>query len=115
MTCGDFSIDRFFVKAPLAAKLKLEMLDSVGNVHLLTRDIDLCERTGQKLSGGTDERMAGAIFLIAGLLANKDDRCIRRSFTENGLRGVLPERAGAAGYGRFTQRFDRCACPLCGM
>ena len=45
---------------------------------------------------GTDERMPGAILLVAGLLADQND--LRRGwpFTKDGLRRALPQIAGAA-------------------
>jgi len=42
---------------------------------------------------GTDERATGAVLLVAGLLAHQHDARVRRTFTEDGLRGAFVELA----------------------
>ena len=63
-------------------------------------DAGLVEDLVEHLAGRPDERLAGNILLVAGLLADEDDLRILRPFAEHGLRGVAPERAAAAALGR---------------
>ena len=84
----DFRVRRLLVNAPLAPLFELEVLHRVRDVHLGTVDVRRFEPTVQNASCRSDERFAGEIFLVAGLLAHQDDASLRGAFTENCLRGV---------------------------
>jgi len=56
----------------------LEVLDRVGHEHLLTRNAGIRQRLVEQTPGGPHERMAGAILLIARLLAHEHHRCAFR-------------------------------------
>src|SRR4029078_1529281 len=57
----------------LADLLELEVLDRVGQPDVLAREPDRRERAVEHATGGTDERMTGEVFAIAGLLADEHD------------------------------------------
>jgi hypothetical protein len=84
------------VDAALAALLELEMLDRVGDVDAGAVDPRVAQRAVERLAGGADERLAGEILLVAGLLADRDHRGVERAFAEYGLRRVAVERAAGA-------------------
>ena len=69
-------------------------------------DAGFFQRAVEHLPGGTDERLAGEVFLVARLLADQHDPRGRRAFAEHGLGRVLVERAGAAIGGFLAQGFD---------
>ena len=52
------------------------------------------------LPGRADERLARAVLVVAGLLADEHDPRVRRPLAEHGLRGRLPQLAGPAPRGR---------------
>ena len=60
-----FALGRGLVDAALAAQLELEMLDGVGDEHLLARNAGRFQRAGQQLAGRPDEGMALQVFLVA--------------------------------------------------
>src|SRR5579862_2206114 len=84
------------VEPELPARLVLEVLDGVGDVHLAAIDAGLIERTIEELAGRADEGSALVVLLKSRLLANQHDAGVGRTFTEYGLRGVLPEITSAA-------------------
>jgi hypothetical protein len=83
------------VDPALAARLPLEVLDRVRDVHLTAIDAGFLECFVEHAAGGPDERMTGDVFLVTGLLA--DEHYLRRcrAFTEHGLRCVAPQVATA--------------------
>jgi hypothetical protein len=88
----------------------LEMLDCVGDESFVTRDACITECLIENTAGGSNERLAGEIFLIARLLADQHERSMARSFTGNRLRGVAVQRAACAtalGLGQMSKRLDR--------
>ena len=87
---------RLLVDAPLAARLEFEMLDRVGDVDAGAVDAGLGKRAVEQLAGRADERPAGEILLIAGLLADEHERRVARALAEHGLGRGLPERAALA-------------------
>jgi hypothetical protein len=97
------------VQTEFAARYEFEMLDRIGDVDLLPVDAGLLERPVEHLARRADERLAGEIFLVAGLLADQHDRGGGRSFAEHGLGGVLPQRTGAAGAGFVAQHAEAVA------
>src|SRR4051812_47003351 len=75
------------------------------------------ERLIPQAAGGTPEGMAGQILLVARLLADEHAPCVRRAFTENGLRAALQRghaRQPAAASWRFSlhPRFYRTSVQL---
>src|SRR5690606_11314803 len=56
----------FHVDAPLAAGLPAEVLDRIADVYIVARDAGGRERAVEHAAGGTDERRALTVFLIAG-------------------------------------------------
>jgi hypothetical protein len=84
------------VQALLAARLEFEMLYRNCDVSILARDTGFSEGAVENLAGRSDKRPALAIFLVARLLANKDDPSMGATFAEHGLGGILVERTTAA-------------------
>ncbi|VXC70677.1 hypothetical protein SPHINGO8AM_190046 [Sphingomonas sp. 8AM] len=101
----DLARVRLGVDAALAARLKLEVLDRVGDIGLLAGNPGRGEGAVEHLTGRSDERMAGEILLIAGLLTDEHHRRRHRAFAEHGLRRVLVEVAARARGGFVAQRF----------
>src|SRR5688500_3963334 len=95
---------RLLVDAPLAARLPLEVLDDVGDVRKSPVDLRLVEGPVEQLAGGTHERAALAILIVAGLLADEHDLGLLGAFAEDGLRPGLPEIARLAALRRFAKR-----------
>jgi len=96
MTRADLQLVRLLVDPPLAAQLELEVLDRVRDIRRLAVDGCIGQSTVEELAGRSDERLAGAIFLVAGLLADQQDAGPLATHPEHGLRCVFPERASAA-------------------
>src|SRR5436305_1478321 len=61
---------RLLVEAHLTARLPLEVLHRVCNVHCLPIDACVFKSTIEQLSCRADERVTGEVFLVAGLFAN---------------------------------------------
>src|SRR3954447_21260022 len=59
---------RALVQAPLAALLKLEMLHRIGDEGLIAGNAGRRQRLVQNAARGSDKRLAGQVFLVAGLL-----------------------------------------------
>ena len=59
------------VQTALAAHLVLEMLHRVGDENLRAGDLRFRQGAVEDLPGGRDERLAGKVFLVAGLLAHQ--------------------------------------------
>lgn len=87
---------RLRVNALLAARLKLEMFDGVGDVRFAAIDADLVEKLVEQFSRRTDEWFASEIFLIPRLLADEHDLRMHRAFPEDGLRRMLVKITSAA-------------------
>ena len=58
---------------------------------------------------GPDERLAGEVLLVAGLLADQHHPRALEPLTEDGLGGPAPEVAAAAAGGGLAQRLERAA------
>jgi hypothetical protein len=93
---------RLVVEAALAACLPLEVLDRVREIHVAPLDLRVGERLVEDASGRSDERVAGEVLAVAGLLAHQHHAGRRRAFPEHGLRRPTVEIAGFAvrGVGR---------------
>jgi hypothetical protein len=84
------------VDAALAAAHPLEVLHDVGEVDLVAVQARLRHGPVEEGSGWTDERMAGEVLLVAGLLAGHHDSGPARPLAEHRLGPGLPQRAGPA-------------------
>ena len=62
------------------------MLDHVGHVHVVAVDADFLQRLVQHATRGPDERLTGAVLLVAGLLADEHHVGLLQAFAENRLR-----------------------------
>src|SRR5262249_30621044 len=94
------------VDAPLAARLPLEVLDGIGHVDLPSIDARLGERGVEKAARRPDERPAGNVLGVAGLLADHHDARRSMAFAEDRLRSPLPERAALARRGLPPDRLQ---------
>jgi hypothetical protein len=90
MTRADLQLIRLLVNAPLAAQLELEVLDRIRHVRGLAIDGGIRECAVEELAGRSDEWLAHAIFLVAGLLAYEQDTGTLATHPEDGLRRVPP-------------------------
>src|SRR2546423_1894133 len=86
-------VARRLVKAPLAARLPLEVLYGVRYVDVVALHSGGLERAVEKPSGGADERQAFLVLLVARLLADQHDASVGRAGAEHRLGGVRPQRA----------------------
>ena len=93
---GDLRPVRLLVDASLALALPLEVLDDVRHVCEGAVDAGFLHRLVEEAARGPDERLAGPVLLVAGLLADEHDVGLRRAFAEDRLRPGFPERAGLA-------------------
>jgi hypothetical protein len=84
------------VQAALAAHLVLEVLDRIGDEHLVAGDAGVSESTIQHPSGGPDERQSGQILLVTGLLADQHDRSTPRPLPRHRLRRIAVQRTAPA-------------------
>jgi hypothetical protein len=103
----DFALRGCLVQATLAARLPLEVLHRVGDVERRAVDAGGLERAVEKAPGGTDERQAAPVFLVAGLLADEHRTGMGRAGAEYGLRRARPQRAVAASCRRLTKLLQR--------
>ena len=75
------------------------MLDRVRDIGLAALDPGLVDAAVEHLAGRADERMAGKVLGVAGLLSDEHHRRPLRPLAEHGLRRVAVKRAGGA-FGR---------------
>jgi hypothetical protein len=83
------------------------MLDCVGHVSLLARDLSFGQSPVEQTPGGSDEGMALAIFLISWLFSDKNDAGFSRSRAENRLGGIFVQVASSARARRGAQGVKR--------
>lgn len=93
--------------APSALRFPFEMLDGVGDVDFITGNAGLRERLVEYLACRSHERMAHAIFLVAGLFSDEQNLGVRGSFAEDSLGRALVKVAAGAGFGGCAQRRHR--------
>ena len=96
------------VDSSLAARRPLEVLHRVRDVQGLTRQSHLLEGVVENPTRRPDERLAGPVLLVAGLLADEHDACGSGPLTANTLRGPLPEAAGPASIELPDRRKAEC-------
>ena len=87
---------RPLVQAALTTQLVLEVLHRIGDECLLSRNAGVIERLVEHSPGRTDERQAGQILFVAGLLADQHDRRPPRALPGHRLGGVAVERTAPA-------------------
>jgi hypothetical protein len=87
---------RLLMDAALAAPDPLEVLHRVRDVRERAVDTGCFESLVEDPPRRADERTAGEILLVPGLLAHEHDLGRRLSFAEHGLRPGLPEVARLA-------------------
>jgi hypothetical protein len=80
----------------LAAGLPPEVLDRVGEVDVVALDATIGERLIQHMPGGANERMALLVLLVAGLLADEEERRVQAALAEHDLRRAFIQRAPRA-------------------
>ena len=83
------------MQPPIAARRPFEMLHRIGHINPFAVDARLVEQVVQQPAGRTDERASLPVVLISGLLAHEDDPGVGRTFSENGLGGVLEKIAAS--------------------
>jgi hypothetical protein len=66
------------------------MFDNVGDVHLRAFNPRRNQRFIKDSACGSNEWMAGDVFLISRLLTNQHDSRVLRTLTEYGLSAFLP-------------------------
>jgi len=69
--------------------LEFEVLHGIGHVNVSAIDCGIRQSPVEQSSRWSDKRMTLNIFLIAGLLTDHHDPRRRRTFAENGLRGMF--------------------------
>ena len=80
------------------------MLDRVGDVSRRAVDPGFFERGIEHFARRADERVSGETLPIARLLADEEDLCIERTFTEHRLGGATVEIAAGADSRLFAKR-----------
>lgn len=85
----------------------LKCFHRVGHVRAPPIDPGRLQRGVQQPPGRADERRAGNILLVAGLLADHHERGARLAGAEHRLRPSLPQRAPAAAARRLAQGGQR--------
>src|ERR1043166_4388662 len=91
------------MEAPFAPPYEFKVLDGVCDVGLLTRNSGFGQSLVEQASRGPDKRPALPIFLIAGLLAYKNNLYLRRSLTEDRLSGLFVEITSFTGTSGIPQ------------
>ena len=83
------------------------MLHRVRHINLPPVDARFSKRFVQLEASRADEGAPRQILLVAGLLADQDNRRGHGAFAEHGLRCALPEMAGAAIAGEPARDLER--------
>jgi hypothetical protein len=84
------------VDPPLTAGLVAEVLDGVGDVHLLAGDPGALEALVEHSAGRSDERMTLDVLSIPGLLSDQHEPGATGTLAHHTLRRTLPQIAGPA-------------------
>ena len=90
----DFSRRRLLVDAPFAALLEFEMLDGVGDVHLVPIKSGLRQGPIEQQAGRSDERSALPILLVSGLLPYERNGRPNRPLPQHSTRSAWHEGRG---------------------
>ncbi len=86
----DFAGVRALVQPPLAARLKLEVLDRIRHVDARAVHAGLSESLVQDGSGRPHERMSREVLTVSRLFAYKHDLRVGRPLSKYGLGCVFP-------------------------
>jgi len=78
------------MQTDFAARHEFEMFDRPGDVDFASVDAGLDQGAVEHMPRRTDERLAGEVFLVAGLLANQHDARVRRAFAKHSLGRIFP-------------------------
>src|SRR5690348_12966326 len=89
--------------ATFALWFPFEMFDGIGDVDIPPGDPGLFQCFVQNAPGRSDKWMALQIFLVAGLLSDKDDICVSGAFAKHRLGRMLIEVATGAMFRRMSQ------------
>ena len=93
--------------AAFAAGHPLEVFDYVRDVHPRAVDTDLVEGFVQDAPSRSDEGLAGAVLLVARLLADHHHFGTGGTFAEHGLGARQEQVTRAAAPGRLAQVVER--------
>jgi hypothetical protein len=99
---GDLSRRWFLVFAALALRFPFKVFYGICDVQVPPVYPGFAECLVQKFSRRSHKRMTNPVFLISRLLANQDDRSMSRSFSKDGLGGLLVQIASRAAGGRLS-------------
>jgi hypothetical protein len=89
-----------------AARFKLEVLDRVGEITVIAFDAGLLEAAIKQLSRRADERPAGQILFVAGLLSYEYDFRGFRTLPEDDLSGAAVEITSSTACGVRVELFQ---------
>jgi len=101
----DVACRRFLVDTALAALLELEVLDGIGDVNAASVDAGVRHCSLQELAGGSHERPALPVLLVARLLADEGDRGADGTFAQDRTRRARHQRLCCRDHGvEFVER-----------
>jgi hypothetical protein len=92
---------RLLMQPDLSARLPLEMLNSIGDVHLTPVDPRRLEAFIQQVTSRPDKRLPLLIFAIAGLFPHQENSGMGAAFAKDDLRGFPVEVASTTLAGCF--------------
>ena len=95
------------MKTPFAAPYKFEMLHRIGHINLTARNLSIRQCLVEQASRRPGKGTALPIFLVSGLLSDKDDAGCSRPLAENGLSGVFVKVTAFTGTSSLAQGFKR--------
>ena len=95
------------MNAAFAARLVLEVLHGVRQVHVAARDAGHLQRLVEYRARRSNKRLALAVFLIPRHFADQHDIGLARTLAEDCLSGAPIQLATAARRGRFAERGQR--------
>ena len=84
------------VEPPFAAQLVFEMLDRVGHKEFAAPNAGFAQLAVEHRSSGTDKRLAGKVFAVSRLLADRHQCRARRAVAWHDLRRVAIKIAAPA-------------------
>jgi hypothetical protein len=95
---------RLLVKPALSARLELEMLHCIGDVGFRAIEASLFKGPVKELAGGTDEGLAGKVFLVTWLFAYEHHGRVAAALAEHCLGGIPVKWAACACFGLAKHR-----------
>jgi hypothetical protein len=97
------------MQAPLSPQNPFEMLDGIGDIHVLALYVRFCESFVQDSPGRADEWVALPIFHVTGLFTNEDYTRLFRPFAKDALCRVFIQVAAFARASCLAQGVERTA------